>query len=535
MWLAFPGYDQWWLAPVAIAALTLATAGAGALRGALIGFVAGLCFFLPVLQWSGIFVGALPWIALSVAQALFIAALGAVTGSWGPRTAAGTVRDARINPVVVALAWVVSEFGRGSFPYGGFPWGRLAFSQADAPVLGAASLIGTPGVGFLVALGGATLAWGAHRWASSTTVGGSSTRGTGSGPAGGARVDPQRSAVLAVTAAVVGTTLFAPALVPRPIDGEPLQVLGVQGNVPQMGLDFNAQRRAVLENHVNGTLRAAELIEAGELPTPDLVIWPENASDIDPLRNEDAAELIRVATDAVDTPILLGAVLRVDGGLHNAQMQWRPGEGPVDSYIKRRPVPFAEYIPHRNFYRLFTDAVDLVGDEFLPGEEIGVMDVQTRAGTVRAGIGICFEIILDPEMRDTVLNGADLLVIPTNNATFGFTDEAVQQLAASRVKAVELGRSVAHISNVGVSALILPDGSVVQRTELFTADLLSAELPRRDAVTVAARLGPWPERAAVAALVLSIGINLVRRRTSTQSARAAQSADRTAEAPGSTR
>lgn len=505
MWLAFPGYDHWWLAPVGVAALTLATAGSGGLRGALIGFVGGLVFFLPLLEWSGIFVGWLPWVALAVLQALFFAGIGAVTGWWGPRSPTSSLHGARINPIVVGLTWVVSELGRGTIPYGGFPWGRLGFSQADAPVLGAAPLIGTPGVGFLVALAGGTAAWATLRLA-----GGATSLGEGPGRA----LVTARVGICGVTAATLGLTLLAPALVPRPVDGDDLQVLGIQGNVPQLGLDFNAQRRAVLDNHANGTLQAAARVADGQLPQPDLVIWPENASDIDPLLNDDAGEVIQDATDAIDAPVLLGAVLRVDGGLNNAQMHWRPGEGPVDSYVKQRPVPFAEYIPHREFYGLFTDTVDLVRTDFLAGTEVGTMDVQTdgRSDAVRTGIAICFEIIIDTVVRDSVIGGAEILIVPTNNATFGLSDESVQQLAASRVKAVEHGRSVVHLSNVGVSALIRPDGSMVQQSDHFTADLLSAALPLRDEQTLATRLGAWPERLALAALILFLATHAVIRR-----------------------
>lgn len=502
MWLAFPGYDQWWLAPISVAALSLATTGAGALRGALLGFAAGLAFFLPVLEWSGIFVGNLPWIALSVVQSLYLAGLGALTGSWGVRTGARSIRAGQINPVIVALAWTVSETVRGTFPYGGFPWGRIAFSQADAPVLGAVSLVGTPGIAFLVALTGGSLAWGALRLV---------TAGESDEPAG-RRLLPGRAAVASTVLVVLAGSYLLPMLVPRPVSGETVSVLGVQGNVPQMGLDFNAQRRAVLDNHARWTHEAAGAVAAGELAPPDLVVWPENASDIDPIRNADAAEVIRVATEAIDAPVLLGAVLRVEEGLHNAQMLWLPGEGPVDSYVKRRPVPFAEYIPHRNFYRFFTDAVDLVGTDFMPGAEIGTVDVDTRAGRVRTGIAICFEIILDEVVRDTVIDGAQILIVPTNNATFGFSDESVQQLAASRVKAVEHGRAVVHLSNVGVSAFILPDGSMLQQTELFTAALLSADLPLRTEQTLATRLGAWPEWAAMVALVITVLVRVGQRR-----------------------
>ncbi|GMA89308.1 hypothetical protein GCM10025868_45580 [Angustibacter aerolatus] len=116
-------------------------------------------------------------------------------------------------------------------------------------------------------------------------------------------------------------------------------------------------------------------------------------------------------------------------------------------------------------------------------------------------------------MRDTVDAGADLLVVQTNNATFGFTDESVQQAAMSRLRAVEHGRAVAHVSTVGVSAMIAPDGRVLERAGLFTQAVLEATLPLRTSTTLADRVGAWGE-AALAALGLlgALAIALVGRR-----------------------
>lgn len=482
LWLAFPGFDHWWLAPVGVAALALATTGAGARRGALLGMVAGMAYFTPLLSWSGIFVGNLPWIALSVLQALYVALLGLVLGWAG---GVGPVRQVRVRPLVVALAWVASELARSTTPYGGFPWGRLGFSQADSPVLGIASVLGTPGVTFLVALSGGLLALGVQ------------LLGTAHAPRAGL------AGALAVL--VAAATMTAPALIPRPVDGPTTQVLAVQGNVPQLGLDFNAQRRAVLDNHARGTSAAAALVRSGELPAPDLVLWPENSSDIDPLRNADAAEVITAAVEDIGVPVVVGAVLREpEDHSSNVSLLWLPEQGVVDRYVKQRPVPFAEYIPHRSFYRLFSPHVDRVSRDFYAGSEVGVLAVPTSAGELPLGVAICFEVVIDSLMRETVRAGAEILLVPTNNATFGLSHESVQQLAASRVKAVELGRSVIHVSTVGVSALITPDGQAHEVTELFTADLLSGALPVREQLTWAVRLGPWPEPLAVAALAVLV-------------------------------
>ena len=482
LWLAFPTHDLWWMAYVGIGALALATAQVGPWRGLALGLTAGLAYLVPLLSWTGIFVGALPWLALAGLEAMYVAGLGAVCGY--------LQRDG-VRPLAVALAWVVSELARSTTPFGGFPWARVAFSQADAPLLAVASWLGTPGVTFVAALVGALGALaleravrGPSRWVA---------------PAAG------------LTAAVL---LVGPLAIPRPVDGEPLRVLGVQGNVPEMTLEFNAQRRAVLDRHVSTTLHAAELVERGELAAPELVLWPENASDIDPLRNQDAAMVIAEAVAALDVPLIVGAVLREpEDHSTNASLLYLPGEGVVDRYVKQRPVPFAEYIPYRDFFRLFSDQVDLVARDFVAGTEPGVLAVPLAGGDLMLGIAICFEVVVDDLMRENVLLGAEVLFVPTNNATFGFTAESEQQLAASRVKAVELGRSVVHVSTVGVSGLVMPDGSVHDKTELFTQDIISGSVPRRTDLTLAAQLGWWPERIAVTGLaVMILGAVLTRRR-----------------------
>jgi apolipoprotein N-acyltransferase len=269
----------------------------------------------------------------------------------------------------------------------------------------------------------------------------------------------------------------------------------VQGDVPTAGLDFDAQRAAVLDLHAKGTATLAAQVAAGTRQQPDVVIWPENASDLDPYQQADARVVIDAAVDQAKVPTLVGAVLdSPPGRLSNVSIVWNPGSGPGAQYVKRHPVPFGEYIPSRDFFRHFSSKVDLVGRDFVAGNKVGILQL----GPAKVGVAICFEVAYDSLLRDTVDRGADLLVVQTNNATFGFTDEAAQQLAMSRLRAVEHGRSVAHISTVGISALIAPDGRIIQQSKLFTPALLQAALPLRTQVTVADHLGPWTEVALVA-------------------------------------
>ncbi|MGB3764640.1 MAG: apolipoprotein N-acyltransferase [Ornithinimicrobium sp.] len=501
LWLSFPAFNLWFLAPVGLALIVLSLTGVGVLKGAVLGLVAGWASFIPLLSWSGIFVGALPWLALATLSALYIAAFGAVVAYLQGRDP-----DTRVRPVAVALTWMVAEFARATTPFGGFPWGRVGFSQADSPVLAVVRWVGVPGLGFIVALSGAFLALGIHTW---RLAPGAERRGV-----------PRRFLASLTAMGLAVAVLVAPVLIQRPTDGPALDVVAVQGNVPEMTLEFNAQRRAVLDNHVEATKEAAELVRAGEIARPDLVLWPENSSDIDPLRNADAAVVIDDAVRAIDAPLVVGAVVAPpEQDLANVSLLYLPGEGPVQSYVKRRPVPFAEYIPYRDFFRNFSDKVDLVSTNFGAGDEVGLLEVPlgdddpSGDETAQLGVAICFEVVIDDVMADTVVAGADVLAVPTNNATFGFTDESVQQLAASRVKAVELGRSIVHISTVGVSGFVAPDGSVTQQSELFTRAILSGEVTRRTEITPAVRLSTWLERGAAVALSLLVVVTLIGRRS----------------------
>ena len=311
-------------------------------------------------------------------------------------------------------------------------------------------------------------------------------------PLGSSAVEFGRLRTVVVPALLAGGPLVAgilaaPMVATTTIDGSAVVAL-VQGNVPRAGLDFNAQRRAVLDNHVARTMTLAADVAAGRYPRPALVIWPENSSDIDPLRNPDARAVIDRAARAIGVPILVGAVLRTgDGHTTNTAMVWNPRTGPGQRHDKR-PMPFAEYIPYRNFFRLFSPYVDRAGD-FVPGNGDSAVDV----GPARVGIAICSEVMFDDLVRQGVQSGAQLLAVPTNNATFGFTEMTYQQQAISRVRAVEHGRTVLVAATSGVSAVIAPDGAVEQQTKLFTPDALVAQVPLRSGTTLATRLGPTPE------------------------------------------
>jgi apolipoprotein N-acyltransferase len=479
--LSFPPYGVWILAPVAVAMLAAAVHRRRLRAGAGLGFLTGLVLFVPLLDWTSLSAGWLPWALLSLAQAGYLALLGLACAWLSPLVD----RWRALWPPLLGLLWVTQEALRDRAPFGGFPWGRLAFSQGDAPTLRLAVLGGAPLVTFAVgAAGGAlvALAW----------------RRRGLLPAAG-------FAVLA------GLLIAGPAAMPVAKAGAATRTVAiVQGNVPRLGLDFNAQRRAVLDNHVNATVRLAGEVRAGRQKQPDLVIWPENSSDIDPLQNQDAAQRIAAAAAAIGAPILVGTVLRTDkpGDILNAGILWRPVTGPdlSQEYVKRHPVPFAEYMPLRPIARLVTDKVDLVKN-MVAGDHPGVI----RTGPLTLGDVICFEVAYDGIVRDTVTGGAQILAVQTNNATFNRA-EAEQQLAMVRLRAVEHGRDALMASTVGVSGFVDVAGGVHGGTGFNTAAVVVRDMHLGGPVTVATRLGHWPEIAAVVLTIVALAGALPLRR-----------------------
>lgn len=494
---SFPPRPYWFLAPVGIAVLVAVLRSGTRPRGGFgYGFLAGLGFFLPLLPWTGIYVGPVPWLALSAVCAVYIGVFGVLTRLL-----------ARLPgwPVWAALAWVSVEWMRSSFPFGGFPWGRLAFGQADGWLLSLAAVGGAPLIGFVVAFVGCALVVLVQDLAPAAR----GRFGAARGSAAGHRAWQRRVALTAVMVVVLPAAGLLWSALPGAADGdETITVAAIQGSVPRLGLDFNAQRRAVLDNHVRRTEELADQVDAGQARRPDVVIWPENSSDIDPLRNADAAALITRASERIGAPILVGAVLiNGDRTTTNSVIVWDGANGPRERHDKKIVQPFGEYLPMRSFFRLFSEYADRAG-YFVPGDGDGTVEA---AGT-QIGVATCYEVAFDRAFRDSLASGAQLLTVPTNNATFGDSEMTYQQLAMSRVRAVEHSRALVVAATSGVSAVITADGAVVQSSELFVPAALVATLPLRSETTPATRLGGIPELLAVALTSGAVLLAVVRRR-----------------------
>ncbi|MFF4648671.1 apolipoprotein N-acyltransferase [Streptomyces sp. NPDC001380] len=484
---AFPPYDLWPLSVAAVAGLSLLTRGRTARQGAWTGFAFGVPFLLWLLDWLRV-IGSDAWIALSLVEALFLAAMGA-----------GLAVTSRLRawPLWAACLWVAQEWARDRLPLGGFPWGRLAFANTATPYTPLAALGGAPLVTFAVALTGALLAAAALPLLRHAPAPLRRRLPVPPLPDALAAPDappaPRRTlrlaavpAVAAVAAALAGQAVPVPTA-----PDDTAEVAVVQGNVPHPGMDFLGRPMAVLNNHVSATERLAADVAAGRSPRPDAVIWPENSSDLDPFRNPEAYAAVDRAVKAVGVPVLVGTL--VDGPdrqhVRNEGIVWDPATGPGASYTKQHPVPFGEYVPFRSLLSKVVTRLDRVARDFYPGTTTGVLQV----GKVRVGDVICFEIAYDGIVRDAVDAGGRVLVVQTNNATYARSGQPEQQLAMSRLRAVEHGRAVLIAATSGISAVVGPDGTVRQRTAELTAARLTAAVPLRDGTTPADRLGAWPE------------------------------------------
>jgi apolipoprotein N-acyltransferase len=486
-YLSFPPRPLWFLAPLAFCLLGLAVHGRRARAGFGYGFLYGLAFLIPLLHWTGLYVGVIAWWPLSAFEALMMALGGA---------AIAVVSTMRAAPVWAALLWVADEALRARVPFGGLPWGKVAFGQPDGIFVSLAAIGGTPLVGFAVTLTGFGL--------TALIVTRTRTRTRTHRPVA------LLGAALAVLLPIAAAAAVWP-LVGTDANAGTAVVAAIQGNVPRLGLEFNAQRRAVLDDHVRETEKLAADIAAGRAQQPDLVIWPENSSDIDPYVNADAYAEISQAATAIKAPISVGAVVTSQApGPKNTAILWEPGKGPVRQYVKRQLQPFGETMPWRSFFAHFSPDVAKAGD-FVAGTKPVVFGM----GPAKVGLDTCYEVAFDSVVRASV-TGSTLLAVPTNNATFGLSEMTYQQLAMDQERAVEHGRAVIVAATSGVSAIIQPDGHITAQTSLFTPAALVATVPLRSTTTLADRLGAWPEWVLVAAGLLALAFGIAtraRRRT----------------------
>lgn len=463
---AFPAPNVWVLAFVGLGGVLVALRGRGFWSGAVIGLVFGAAFWFTLIDWVALFLGPVPLVALAGLQALLVAGgcgLVAVTYRAVPAVWASRWGRLGLTPLVVAAAWTCREVVAGTWPYGGFAWGRLALSQSTSPFAHLAAWFGLAGTGFVLA------------WSTAFAVALATEA-----PGGFASLRRDRAAVvlprLLLATLAAGLVLAIPAF-PITVGGS-LRVAAVQPNTHAGYFDPQNDPAANLDQAVRATGGA---LETGA----DLVVWPEGAAQVDPARDAGVRSRLDVVSEAVGAPLLTGAITDRAGTVRNSSLLWSGGAERA-RYDKVHPVPFGEYVPDRAFWRpLAPDLIDLIGRDYAIGTRSPALPV---AGTV-VGVSICFDVVDDGLMLGAVTDGARLLIGQTNNADFGTTDENEQQLAIARLRAIETGRALVNDSTVASTAAIGPDGRTLAALRAFRPGVLVVDVPLATGITPAVAFG----------------------------------------------
>jgi apolipoprotein N-acyltransferase len=370
-------------------------------------------------------VGSVPWLILAVGMSLFYLPLALVS---------------RWEIAAYPFIYVVMEEVRNRFPFGGFGWVRLAYTQADAPFAKMAAVGGAAALSAIVVLLGLFIHSLSQKKPSLLVL------------------LPFLLLLIPVNTTAVGES----------------KVLMVQGNVPQLGLDFNSQAKAVFNNHLSLTRKSL-----AEDSNVDFVLWPENSVDVDPFRYADVKESL----DSIERPLIIGAVAYKGEKLLNTSILWGGELPPI--YIKQHLTPFGEYIPLRSLASKISPLTDRVRD-FEPGQASIFFTINKA---VIAPV-ICFELLDDGILRQAA-KGSNILAVQTNSATFGMSAESAQQLSITRIRAIEHGRNIVSVSTTGYSAVIDQHGKILQKTSMNTAEVIRAQVGLIQGLTPSDKAGVW--------------------------------------------
>ena len=487
--LAFEPVAIAYVMPLSLAVLALVTRDVRSRSGFVVGLVFGIGFYFPHIYWMSSSIGAVAWVALAGIEAFFHGLFGAV---------AARLHRLRAWPFWLAAAWLTMEYTRSTWPFSGMPWGRLGFGVVDTPIAPALAYVGVNGVSLLVATLGFLLA--------RLVV---SSRG-------------DERLYAAVSLVGVASVAVVPSVAPWTLETrDTVTVAAVQGDVPGAGNDILEDFRGVTQNHVDATVALADDVAAGRRPQPDFVVWPENSTAVDPFLDASTNAQITTAVRAIGVPLMVGAI--VDAGpehILNQGIVWDPVTGAGERYTKRHPVPMGEFIPFRGLFERagLTDSGQLarIGRDMLSGTRADPLVV---AG-VPVADSICFDIAYDDGLMVQQENGAELLTVQTSNASFIFTDQVEQQFAMTRARAIEAGKYVVVAATNGVSGVIAPDGSVVDRTQRLTQDVIVETVDLRTGLTPGVRVGGALPLGAALVSALGLLLALVSSRRSRMGPRA---------------
>jgi len=454
---AFPDIGWWPLAFVGVGLSLVTLIGRSAGGAFAVGVAFAASFYLIHILWITRYLGVVPWFALAGIETL-LSGVGAIAVTlayrWVPRIAPRRWGRLLALPALVAGVWTAREQFLGSWPYTGFPWGRIGMSQSESPLAEVASWTGVSGLTFLmVFLVAAVVEW--------------------------VRMGRLRDGRTALPVAVAALVLVSVPQYPT-TDAGTWTVGAVQGNGPAGYFD-EREPYAVLD----AQLRATEPLAGQDM---DVLVWPEGGIDADPTDNASVARVLDRLSERVDAPLVINAATQRGADTFNTSMLWEAGEdNPVAIHDKSHPVPMGEYVPDRWFFEMLApDLIGLIQREYTPGTNPPFFEVHG----VGVGLAICFDVIYDDVIWSGARDGAEVYLFQTNNADFRDTDENLQQLAFARMRAIETGRSVVNLSTVGTSQVIGPDGAELDHLAAGTAGALLTQVPLRTGLTAAVVLGP---------------------------------------------
>jgi apolipoprotein N-acyltransferase len=391
-------------------------------------FVFGLLLNAIVLYWSGKYVGLLPWLLLAFLMSLFYLPVG-----WMFKKSKSIWLS--------ALTLLIMEELRSRFPFGGFGWTRIAFSQVESPALPIVS------VGGVIALSAFTIL-----------------------------VSTFLTKLNLKNLAFLFLIFVAANFLPNNPEGSgSVKLLAIQGNTPEVGLGFNSRPKAVFDLHIKATQEFAK-------GNYDAIVWPENAIDIDPNDNPEIAREITSLNRSLKAPLIAGVVTRSGGNPQNASILYSELGVAESIYLKRGLTPFGEYIPIRAIAEFVSPLAKTVTD-FIPGNG----RVTHKISGSKIGPIICYEIVDDELVRDMAKN-SQALIVQNNNATFANTAQSAQQLAITRIRAVEHSRYILSVSTIGMSAFIDNNGRVLSKTLENGKSFLAGQLLMSDHITLVNRI-----------------------------------------------
>lgn len=466
MWAAFPPLDWGLLAFVAPVLLLAALRKAErALHAAVIGFLYGFVFFGLLLNYVR-FVGFVAWVPLTTWLAATAAGYGLIV--WTFR-----LWPARRWWFIVVGGWGLWELVRERFPFGGFPWGGLGYGVGGNPgLIGAVQWIGPSGwtvLAVAVAAGLVLLLEDRMNWR--------------------LFVDPLVVVLLLALAGGLAASR------PR---GPTLRTAIIQGNSPCPQVHCQNENERIYESH----LALTQSLGDGSV---EFVVWPENAasSPFDPETNEEVRQAIIAEAERLGAYILVSGTRTVgDDGFLNVNAVFAPTGDRIGEYAKRHPVPFGEYVPLRGLLD-FIPQLDQVPRDMVRGSRAVVF--RLPEGIV--GSVISFEGAFLRDIRPEVDAGAQIMVVATNESTWGAAPASDQLIGLTRVNAAAIGQDVIHAAITGKSAFISADGSVTATTDLLTTEVLIGDARfRSGGKTIYVRFGDWVLLAALAAALAAVAV-----------------------------